>query len=53
MSTERYEGYQQRARNFAVDALTVEVASALAGEGIDTVVLKGPVLARWLYTGAQ
>jgi hypothetical protein len=51
MSTERYEGYRQRARNFAVDALTVEVASAFAGEGIGTVVLKGPVLARWLYPG--
>jgi hypothetical protein len=49
MSTERSEGYRQRARNFAIDALTAEVASAFAGEGIDTVVLKGPVLARWLY----
>jgi len=51
MSAERDEGYQQRARNFAVDALTAEVASAFAGEGIGTVVLKGPVLARWLYSG--
>jgi hypothetical protein len=51
MSTERYEGYRQRARNFAVDALTAEVASAFAGVSIDTVVLKGPVLAKWLYPG--
>jgi Uncharacterised nucleotidyltransferase len=39
------------ARNFAVDALTAEVAGAFTGEGIGTVVLKGPVLARWLYPG--
>lgn len=51
MSTERYEGYRQRARNFAIDALTAEVVSAFTGEGIGTVVLKGPVLARWLYPG--
>jgi hypothetical protein len=51
VSTERYEDYRQRARNFAVDALTAEVASAFAGENIGTVVLKGPVLARWLYPG--
>jgi hypothetical protein len=51
MSGERYEGYRERARNFAVDVLTAEVASAFTGEGIGTVVLKGPVLARWLYPG--
>jgi hypothetical protein len=51
MSAESYEGYRERARNFAVDALTAEVASAFTGEGIGTVVLKGPVLARWLYPG--
>ncbi len=51
MSDERDEGYRQRARNFAVDALTAEIASAFADEGIGTVVLKGPVLARWLYPG--
>jgi hypothetical protein len=51
MSTERFEGYRQRASNFAIDALTAEVATAFTGEGIDTVVLKGPVLARWLYPG--
>jgi hypothetical protein len=51
MSTERYKGYRQRAHNFAIDALTAEVANAFTGEGIGTVVLKGPVLARWLYPG--
>lgn len=51
MSMERYEGYRQLARNFAVDALTAEVAGAFGGEGIETLVLKGPVLARWLYPG--
>jgi hypothetical protein len=44
MSAEREEGYRQRACNFAIDALTAEVASAFTGEGIGTVVLKGPVL---------
>src|SRR5580658_4195633 len=48
-SAECVERYSRLARNFAIDALTAEVASAFAGEGIDTVVLKGPVLARWLY----
>jgi hypothetical protein len=51
MSAERDEGYLQLARNFAVDALTAEVAGAFAGEGIDAIVLKGPVLGRWLYPG--
>ncbi|HTD08198.1 MAG TPA: nucleotidyltransferase family protein, partial [Solirubrobacteraceae bacterium] len=51
MSTERCEGYRQRARNFAIDALTAEVASAFTSDGIGTVVLKGSVLARWLYPG--
>jgi hypothetical protein len=49
MSAEPDEGYRQRARNFAIDALTAEVAGAFTGEGIGTVVLKGPVLAKWLY----
>jgi hypothetical protein len=49
VSAERYEDYRQRACNFVVDALTAEVASAFTREGIGTVVLKGPVLARWLY----
>jgi Uncharacterised nucleotidyltransferase len=51
VSAEPVERYSQLARNFAIDALTAEVASAFTGEGIGTVVLKGPVLARWLYPG--
>jgi len=49
VNAECLERYSELARNFAVDALTAEVASAFTGEGIGTVVLKGPVLARWLY----
>jgi hypothetical protein len=50
MSMERLdERYSRLARNFAVDALTAEVAGAFGREGIETLVLKGPVLARWLY----
>ncbi len=45
--------YSQLARNFAltaeVDALTAEVAGAFDREGVQTLVLKGPVLAKWLY----
>jgi Uncharacterised nucleotidyltransferase len=52
MSMERLdERYSRLARNFAVDALTAEVAGAFGREGIETLVLKGPVLARWLYPG--
>jgi hypothetical protein len=43
--------YSRLARNFAVDALTAEVAGAFGREGIETLVLKGPVLAKWLYPG--
>ena len=43
------ERYALLARNFAVDVLTAEVAGAFGREGIETLVLKGPVLARWLY----
>jgi hypothetical protein len=39
------------ARNILIDRLTVEAARALAGDGIDMLVLKGPVLAAWLYPG--
>jgi hypothetical protein len=46
-----FDRYSQLARNFAVDALTAEVAGAFDREGIETLVLKGPVLARWLYPG--
>jgi hypothetical protein len=51
MSVERLDRYSQLARNFAVDAVTAEVAGAFGREGIETLVLKGPVLARWLYPG--
>jgi hypothetical protein len=55
MSTGRLARYSELAGYFAltaeVDALTAEVVGAFTGEGIDTVVLKGPVLARWLYPG--
>jgi hypothetical protein len=37
------------ARNLMVDRITAEVAGALAGDGIESLVLKGPVLAEWLY----
>lgn len=36
-------------RNLAVDKATVEVVQELEAEGIETLVLKGPVLASWLY----
>jgi Uncharacterised nucleotidyltransferase len=49
MSVEYLERQSQMARNFAVDALTAEVAGAFGCEEIETLVLKGPVLARWLY----
>jgi hypothetical protein len=51
VNAECFDRYSRLARNFAVDALTAEVASAFTSEGIGTVVLKGPVLARWLYPG--
>ena len=51
MNAERVERYSLLARNFAVDALTAEVVGAFSREGIETLVLKGPVLARWLYPG--
>ena len=51
MNAECVDRYSQLARNFAVDALTAEVAGAFGREGIETLVLKGPVLSRWLYPG--
>ncbi len=51
MSLPYLDGYSLLARNFAVDALTAEVAGAFDREGIETLVLKGPVLAKWLYPG--
>lgn len=38
-------------RNLVIDRLAAEVAGAFAREGIETLVLKGPVLAEWLYPG--
>jgi hypothetical protein len=52
VSAESFDRYAQLARIFAVDALTAEVASAFGREGIETLVLKGPVLAKWLYPRA-
>jgi hypothetical protein len=49
VNAEPADCYSQLARNFAVDALTAEVVSAFGREGIETLVLKGPVLAKWLY----
>ncbi len=50
-----FDRYSQLARNFAltaeIDALTAEVAGTFGREGIETLVLKGPVLAKWLYPG--
>jgi hypothetical protein len=55
MSAECVDRYTQLASNFAltaeVDALTAEVVGAFGCEGIETLVLKGPVLAKWLYPG--
>jgi hypothetical protein len=36
-------------RNLAIDRLAAEIAAAFDREGIDSLVLKGPVLAAWLY----
>ena len=51
MNVERADRYSQLAHNFAVDALTTEAVGAFGREGIETLVLKGPVLAKWLYPG--
>jgi hypothetical protein len=37
------------AHGMAVDQVAAEVVSAFRREGIDTVLLKGPALARWLH----
>ena len=37
------------ARRLVLESATVEVCDALASDGIDAVVLKGPAVARWLY----
>jgi hypothetical protein len=51
MNAECLDRYSQLTRNFAVDALTVKAAGAFGREGLETLVLKGPVLARWVYPG--
>jgi Uncharacterised nucleotidyltransferase len=55
VNAECVDRYSQLAGNFAltaeVDAVTAEVAGAFGREGIETLVLKGPVLAKWLYPG--
>lgn len=55
MSADRLDRYSQLAGYFAltaeVDAVTAEVAAAFGREGVETLVLKGPVLAKWLYPG--
>jgi hypothetical protein len=38
-------------RNLAIDRLAAEIAAAFDREGIESLVLKGPVLAAWLYPG--
>jgi hypothetical protein len=42
-------GFRLVVRKLLIDRVTVEVAQAFADEGIETLVLKGPVLAAWLY----
>ena len=37
--------------NLLIDQVTAEIVSVFTVEGIDTLVLKGPVLAQWLYPG--
>ena len=39
------------ARNLTVDHLTAEIAGAFAAADIESLVLKGPALAEWLYPG--
>lgn len=41
----------QAVRNLLVDRLTAEVVGAFTVEGIESLVLKGPALAEWLYPG--
>ena len=38
-------------RNLIIDRLAAEIAGAFAAKGIETLILKGPVLATWLYPG--
>jgi Uncharacterised nucleotidyltransferase len=45
------EGFREVERKLAVDRLSVEIVTAFAGCGIETLLLKGPVLGEWLYPG--
>ncbi len=38
-------------RNLAIDRLAAQTVAAFASRGIESIVLKGPVLAAWLYPG--
>jgi hypothetical protein len=38
-------------RNLVIDRLAAEIVTAFAVAGIESLVLKGPVLAQWLYPG--
>jgi hypothetical protein len=42
-------GVRAVALRLQVDGWTAEVVTALRGAGIDSILLKGPVIARWLY----
>src|SRR5512132_1770423 len=37
------------AANLAVDVVTAEVVGALRGEGVRSILLKGPAISAWLY----
>jgi hypothetical protein len=39
----------QAAQTLAIDSTTIEVVGAMRAEGIRSILLKGPVLSRWLY----
>jgi hypothetical protein len=43
----------QAVRNLLVDRITAEVSLAFAERGISSLVLKGPAIAQWLYTGDE
>jgi hypothetical protein len=45
------EGFREVGRKLAIDRLTVEIVTAFVGCGIETLLLKGPVLGEWLYPG--
>lgn len=45
------DGFREIARKLAIDRLTVETTTAFVGYGIETLLLKGPVLGEWLYPG--